>query len=134
MSQASRSRPMTLQPALRSASAAARPMPRAAPVTSAVLANQPRHGEADALQVAHQLLFLVRGQLDERRPAGLPRGVVAEMRDDRLERRNHRLLLHDLARGADARLQLVRLRRAPALVEVGDRARIDVAGGGDAAL
>src|SRR5436190_17395919 len=125
---------MTLQPALRSACAAARPMPRAAPVTSAVLGNQARHGEADALQVADQLLFLVGGQLDERWPAGLPRRVVAEVRDGRLERRDHRLLLHDLARGADARLQLVRVRRAPVPVEVGDRPRIDVAGGGDAAL
>src|SRR3954462_8470995 len=124
MSQPCPSKPMTWQPALRSACAAARPMPRAAPVTSAVLANQARHGEADALTVADQLLFLVGRELAERRPAGLPCRVVAEVSDGRLERREHRLLLHDLARGADAGLQRGRFRRAPVLVEVGDRPRV----------
>src|SRR5678816_4189421 len=124
---------MTLHPALRKASARARPMPRAAPVTSAVLASEARHGEAGALQVADQLLFLRARQLGERRAAGLPLRIVAEVRNARLERRDHRLLLHDLARGGDACLQLVRLGRAPVLVDVGNRAGVDVAGGGDAA-
>ena len=68
-----RSRPTTLQPALRSASAAARPMPRAAPVTSAVFSRRsPGMVKPAPFRSRDQLLFLLRGQLDERRPAGLP--------------------------------------------------------------
>src|SRR5258706_12519225 len=107
---------MTLQPAMRSASALARPMPRAAPVTSAVFSSASRksgHREASTLQIADQLLFLRARELGERRPAGLPRGIVAEARDDRLERRDHRLLLPDLAPRGDACLQLSGLGRAP---------------------
>ena len=62
-----------------------------------------------------------RGELDQRRPAGLPLRIVAEVRDRGLQRRDHRLLLHDLARRGDAGLQLVGVGRAPVLVDVGDR-------------
>src|SRR3954465_2114915 len=135
-----RSRPNTFIPDFTSASAAARPMPRPAPVTSAVFTPltlrraQSGHVEAGGLELGDEAFFLLHRQLDERRPAGLPIAIVAEMRHRRLERRDHRLLLHNLARGADAGLQPVCVRGAPVAVEVGDRARIDVAGGGDAAL
>ena len=65
------------------------------------------HGEPGSLELRDQRGFLFPGELDERRAHLAPLRVVAEMRDDRLERRNHRVLLHDLARGADAGLQLV---------------------------
>src|SRR4051812_50141216 len=108
-------------------------MPRAAPVTKAVLASEARHGEASALQVADQLFFLGRAELGERRAAGLPLRIVAEVRDAGLEGRDHRLFLHDLARGGDAGLQLVGPRRAPVFLDVGDRAGVGVARGGGCA-
>ncbi len=55
------------------------------------------------------------------------------MRDDRFQRRHHRVLLHDAARGRDVLLKRIRVRAAPVLVEFVDRAGVDVARRRDAA-
>ena len=56
------------------------------------------------------------------------------MRDDRFQRRHHRVFLHHVARGGDVLLKRVRARAAPVLEDFVDRTRIDVAGRGDATL
>ena len=56
------------------------------------------------------------------------------MRHGRLQRRDHRLLLHDFASCGDGGLLALGVRRAPVAVEIVDRPGVDVARGGDAAL
>ena len=96
--------------------------------------RQSRHVEAARFELRHQRLALSGRELDERRPHRRPIRIAPVVRDDRFQRRHHRIFLHDAARGGDVLLKHVRARAAPVFEDLVDRAGIDVAGRGDAAL
>src|SRR5512134_1195916 len=98
-----------------------------------VLLPEPGHGEGGAPELGGERRALLGGQRHQRWTHRDPRRVTTIAGDDCLERRDHRVALHDAADLVQARLLGVGLGRLPLTEQACDGARVHVRGGADAA-
>src|SRR6266852_7105820 len=113
-------------------SASQRASRRAASSFMALLPES-RHGEGGAAQLGGERRALLGGERDQGRAHRDPGAVAAVAGDDRFERGDHRVALHDAADLVEARLLGVGLGGLPLAVELRDGPGVHVGGGADAA-
>src|SRR5271155_5623731 len=95
--------------------------------------GEPRHRKSQAAERAGEGLLLRRREFDQGRAHRRPLCIPGMVRDRRLERRNHWPLLQRSPHLIERRLSSLGIGVLPALGELRDRRRVDVARGGDAA-